>query len=373
MAKPKIMLVTTDHELTKTSQAELGEEFELTCLDSAEEALTVLAKDSHFMVVISGLTLPGMDGGEFLTTLHTNYKKIFLILASGTCDLEMAVKAVNSAHISQILTKPISPNLLKDTVLKAIAEYSRIETKSIAMKDTLLGCVRMLGDILEHTHPAAVRQCKRIRRRAQHICKDLKAMSSQQMDIVVLLSNIGCVGLPSSLLKKMEIGKNINKEDMKTFRTHPEIAGLLLENVPKMNKVADIIRHQNTPHSQNPPLGARILKVCIDLDQMQLIDVSRDKAMKYLRSKPDMYDPDVIDSIERYQGKNKDLACAPITIAELEPGMIMQRDMVTQSGVVLLHKGDAVSEASHMRLQAFSDLLQVKAPLCAAQPTKTTA
>jgi len=364
MSNPKIMLVTTDRKFARIARDTLCPTFDLSIVSSGEKALQVFDRDHRYMVVISSMKLKGMDGREFLAAAMQEQPKITRIMVTAFPEFDHAVQLVNTADISWLLTQPCAAEDLLKAVTDSVARYKREQTEAEAMRDTLTGSVRMLVDIMELTHPEAMRRSKRIRRRAQQISRFLKAMPPHLMDMIVLLSNIGCVGLPKGLLKKMETGKDITKADMKRFRTHPSIAARLLENVPRMGRMAGIIRHQHTPCSQTPPLGARILKVCIDMDQMQRNGSSPDKALEFMRAKPEIYDAAVVDALARHLQENEKLECSTLWVADLEPGMVMQADMVTERGTILLHRGETLSEASHIRIQAFNDLLKIKEPVC---------
>ena len=372
MQKPKIMLVTSDAALAKIAQAELGKAVTLTNLSSGEKALELLAGDDEYMAVLAGLNLSGMNGLKFLAEVRREHPKLMRLLITADTNFKTAANAVNMGHVSRLLPRPCPPKALKAAIKDAVQKYRKGQAESEAMKDTLLGTVRMLVDILELVQPDAVMRSKRIRRRAQRICTALKAMPAQLMDMVILLSNIGCVALPPELLEQMESGARPSKEDMQIFYTHPSIAAALLENVPRMEKVAAIIRHQNTPVSQDPPMGSRILKACIDMDRMELSGASQEKAVKFMASKPDIYDARVVEVMKRHLEESKKIECHGLTVAQLEPGMVMQRDMVTDKGAILLPKGETLSEASHLRLQTFSDLLHVVEPVCVEPPTGTT-
>ena len=371
MQKPKIMLVTSDATLAKIAQTELGKAVALTTLSSGEKALKLLAGNDEYMAVLAGLNLSGMNGLKLLAEVRREHPKLMRLLITADTNFKTAANAVNMGHISRLLPRPCPPKALKAAIKDAVQKYRKGQAENEAMKDTLLGTVRMLVDILELVQPDAVMRSKRIRRRAQRICTALKAMPAQLMDMVVLLSNIGCVALPPELLEQMEAGGRPSKEDMQIFYTHPSIAAALLKNVPRMDKVAEIIRHQNTPVSQDPPLGARILKACIDMDRMELTGASQEKAVEFMASKPGIYDARVVEIMKRHMEESKKVECHGLTVADLEPGMVMQRDMVTRKGAILLPKGETLSEASHLRLQAFSDLLNIVEPICVEPPAET--
>ncbi len=363
MALPKIMLVTTDRELAKTAKAALGGAVVLNFTDSGEKALKALGSDHGYTAVMADMVLKGVDGQTFLTRVADKHPKVARIAVTDGGDFELARGLINAAGASWILSKPCRGEELRQAITGAVARTKPDKGEGDAVKETLVGCVKMLVDIMGLFLPEAVARSKRIRDRAQQVNRDLKALSPQLMDMAVLLANIGCVGLPRALLKKMESGTNITKQDLQAFRTHPAIAARLLRNVPRLGKVSEIIRHQNTPCSQGPPLGARILKACLDMDQMQINGGSMKKALHYMRKRPEVYEPAVIDALGTNYGDPDETSGVEVAVADLRPGMIMVQDMVTEDGTVLLHKGDCLSEASHLRLTNFNDLIKVKEPL----------
>ncbi|MBG0789792.1 MAG: response regulator [Desulfovibrionaceae bacterium] len=368
MALPRIILTTTDKAFAKTAKNALGGAVVLSMTDSGEKALKALDGNHAFTTVISDMALSGMDGRAFLAAVKEKHPRIARIAVIDAPEFEQAAELINAAGISRLLTKPCDPQKLVAAVADSISRHRREKAESKAMKSMLIGCVKMLVDLMELTHPEAVSRSKRILRQAQDINRELKAMSPQYLDMAVLLSHIGCMGLPKDLLHKVEKGSNVTREEMKLFRSHPEIASRLLGNIPRMGKMAEIVRHQNTPFSQKPPLGARILKVCIDVDQIRTRKGSAAKALAQMRKRPDIYDPAVVKAMAFHLEENQKAQCAPITVADLKPGMVMRQDMVTRDGAILLHKGEPLSEASCIRLQTFHDLLQIRAPLYAVLP-----
>lgn len=368
MALPKIIYVTAEKHYAKEALAVLGKAFEVTVATTAKDGFLKLSKDQGARVVISDLRLPDVDGITFLAKVRSDFPKVVRILASGDEDFKALTGAVNLAHVYTILPRPCDPKVLRKAVVEAVKLYGKVRPDADALRDTMFGTVRMLVDILDLTHPVAVRRSKRIRRRARKVSEEVNAMTPQFMDMVVLLSNIGCVGLPAGLLKKIEKGASVSKEEQQIFLTHPSIAAHLLENIPRMGKIANVIRHQNTPCSEKPPLGARVLKACIDLDHLQIKGMSADKGIEYMRGKPDVYDVKVVDALGKHLGDSGKTVCNEISVAELKPGMVMQADMVTESGTVLLQKGDVLSDSSYQRINAFSDLLHIKEPVCAVMP-----
>jgi len=364
MSKAKILLVSTDPDLGTIAVSGLGGRFDILPIGNAEEGLAIMGKGHAFKVVLSGMDLPGMSGLDFLAEVREKYPRVMRILITGDKSFDTAFGAVNQAHVSRLLTKPGSPEVLESALSEAIGKYDKGQAESASRKRTLQGCVNLVTEILELSNPAVHLLVDRIRRRALQICTDLSLPSRQLMDMAVHLSHIGFFGLSQSLQKKLETGGKLTKEEVKAYRTHPTIAAHLLKKIPHMDRIAEIVRHQNTPCSKKPPVEARILHVCIDMERMESRGIKAARALKHMYKKSDEYDRTVVKALAKSRGHVDKASCRNITVEDLQPGMVMQTDMVTREGRLLLQKGETLSEASHLRVQVFADLLKIKEPVC---------
>jgi response regulator RpfG family c-di-GMP phosphodiesterase len=367
MSKPKILLVSTDEELREAVLG-LAEKYTFTCLDNAEEGLALLTREKGFFLAFAGLALPGMDGLEFLAQVRDRHPKIVRILATGHGNFDIALDALNKGHVFRFLTKPCPSKVLVAALEDAAQLFGQSQAEARLFQDTVHGCVKMLVDILELTSPAAIGRGTRIREWVRQACIKLKVGPLWLLDMAALLSHIGCVGLPKIILHKLETGEDLNKEELAVFRTHPEIAVQLLGNIPRMGKVAQLIRYQNESCRRDPPKGSRILRVCLDLDYLGRKGVAPDKAIEIMRGSPGTHDPAVVEAVAEILEEAEQAASLSVTVAELKPGMVMLADMVTKAGAKLLLKGQPLSAASHMRLQAFADLLDVVDPIRVIPP-----
>ena len=217
--------------------------------------------------------------------------------------------------------------------------FGHTQAEAQLFKDTVHGCVKMLVEILELTSPAAIGRGTRIREWVKQASLKLKVEPLWLMDMAALLSHIGCVGLPKPILHKLETGEDLNKEELAVFRTHPEIAVQLLGNIPRMGKVAELIRYQNESCRRDPPKGSRILRVCLDLDYLGRKGVPPDKALGIMRGSPGTHDPEVVATLTQVLDEAEQAGSLKVTVAELKPGMVMLADMVTKAGTKLLLKG----------------------------------
>jgi FixJ family two-component response regulator len=364
MSKEKILLVTSDMALSECFTATLKEEYDIARYDNAEEGLAHLGRKKDVAVVVTGLTLPGMGGLEFLEQVKKRHPKVVCIIITGEGNFDIALDAVNRDGVYKFLKKPCSPDLLSSSIKSAVERYHILLEDTNIYRQTLQGLVKMLVEILGYSNPAAVGRSTRARPLALQIGRALGMKPLWILDISVMLSQIGCVGLPRPILTKIEKEQDLEKHELKTFMTHPSIAAQLLQNIPKMEKVAEIVRLQNAPIQSEPPLASRIIKVCLDMDRFERRGAPPAKCIELMRKYSERYDAQVVNALADILAERDKNVCLYLSVGELQPGMIMAADITTRSGAKIFLSGQRLSQASHLRLQAFADLLQVEEPLC---------
>jgi HD-like signal output (HDOD) protein len=86
--------------------------------ESAEEALR-LADARPFDAVVSDMRMPGMDGTELLAAFKRRHPETVRIVLSGQSDERAVLRCVGNIH--QYLSKPCDTDVLKGTLLRALA------------------------------------------------------------------------------------------------------------------------------------------------------------------------------------------------------------------------------------------------------------
>jgi len=96
----------------------LRREWEMTFVESADEALGVLA-EQPVDVVVTDMRMEGSDGADLLTEVARRHPEVVRIVLSGQCDEEMVLRLVGVTH--QYLAKPCDAERLRATVGRACA------------------------------------------------------------------------------------------------------------------------------------------------------------------------------------------------------------------------------------------------------------
>ncbi len=130
----KILYVDDEVLALKYFRQIVEEEFLVITAQSAEEGLKILEEDDGAIaVVISDQRMNGMQGITFLSELRKSKPTIARILATAFSDVSTAVAAINEGAIYHYINKPWSPELLIQTMRRAM-EWFQIR----AERETLL-------------------------------------------------------------------------------------------------------------------------------------------------------------------------------------------------------------------------------------------
>src|SRR5689334_25430757 len=113
------VLLVDDSELVRRAYGDYltAVGFEVRLAAGAEEALRH-ARESPYDVVLSDISMPGMDGIEFLKALRHHDLDVPVVLMTGGATLQTAVKAVEYGAF-RYFTKPVPKKELEDVLRRA--------------------------------------------------------------------------------------------------------------------------------------------------------------------------------------------------------------------------------------------------------------
>ncbi len=123
----KIAIVEDDINMRKSLQIALSdyEEFDVNCFRNAKEALKKL--DDSYDLVISDITMPGMNGIEFVEELGGRYE---VIIITGNATLGRAIESIRLG-VSDFLTKPFEVETLVEAIRRSQKAKRRVKNEKI--------------------------------------------------------------------------------------------------------------------------------------------------------------------------------------------------------------------------------------------------
>ncbi|MBI3602998.1 MAG: response regulator [Nitrospirae bacterium] len=374
-----ILCVDDDPNILDAYQRQLRKQFRIETALGGERGLAAVAERGPFAVVVSDLRMPDMDGIRFLGKVRDLAPDTVRMMLTGNADVQAAIEAVNVGHIFRFLTKPCPPEFFAGALTAGLAQYRLVTAEKELLEQTLSGSIKVLSDVLALVNPEAFGRSARVTRYVGEIAVQMNVPDLWCVKTAAMLSQVGCIILPEPALTKLYRGQTLTAEESQLFNQHPFVASDLLGSIPRMEPVAKIIKYQekrfdgsgvprDACQGEAIPIGARILKVALDFDALEAADTPKDVAFERLKQRAGWYDPAVLQALKIAFAREIKHETLSVKVSEFAPGMILAQDVENQSGLLLLAKGQEVTQPLMMRLQNFSNAFGVQEPIAVLVP-----
>lgn len=373
---PRVFCVDDEPRVLEGLALHLRRRFQLFLALSGEQALEKLQAAGGAAVVISDMRMPGMNGAVLLAKVRQLYPDATRILLTGEPGRATVVAAVNTGQIFRFLTKPCPPDQLVACVQAAVEQHRLVTSERILLQQTLIGCIHSLVDVLALTHPVAFGRASRLRRQAMAFAAHLGcAQGFWQLEAAVMLSQIGYISLPAELVEKVYYGEHLTPEEQILNRGVPEVASKLLDHVPRLEPIVQILTSLNSSSEELERLGngpegraARILRLVTDFDALTSQGNSLDTAVQILRGRVDKYGAELVQEFATHLGAaSGEMQVVEMPLRQVRPGMTILQDVRTYLGTLLVARGFEVTERFIERLPNFGagilgEQVQVRIP-----------
>lgn len=355
----KVLFVDDEPAVLEGYKRTLHRDFDADTAVGGQEGLALIAARGPYAVVISDMRMPAMDGVQFLSRVREVSPNTVRVILTGYADLQSAMNAVNEGNIFRFLTKPCETEILKKAITTCLIQYQLITAEKELLENTLMGSIKVLSDVLSLANPAAFGRCMRVRRYVQHIAAKLGLDSPWKYEAAAMLSQLGCVTLESELIDAAYCGQKLNAEDQTRFNMHPSVAKNLLNNIPRLEGVAWIIGQQqdgaaspDDKMGENMKLGADILRIALSLDNLTVQGITHRDALAKLKQDR-RYDPKLLSALDDFKQVAGEKEARAVRISDLMPGMILQEEIKTKAGILLVAKGQEVTYPLRVRLENY--------------------
>lgn len=135
--KLKLMVVDDESDNLDLLYRTFRREFEVFKAESGLKALQLLDEVGEMAVIISDQRMPRMNGTELLSRTVERFPDTIRILLTGYTDVEDLVGAINAGKVFKYVTKPWSPEALKQVVGQAADTYRLLKQRTHELQRAL--------------------------------------------------------------------------------------------------------------------------------------------------------------------------------------------------------------------------------------------
>jgi response regulator RpfG family c-di-GMP phosphodiesterase len=247
----------------------------------------------------------------------------------------------------------------------ALDQHRLMRAEKDLLEHTLMSSINVLMDVLSLTNPVAFGRTSRVAFLVKQVALKLKVENAWELEAAAMLSQIGCVTIPTQVLEKAYAGKDISTAESTMFEQYPIIGHDLVAKIPRLENVAAIILRQlqecdrgaqDTPLAlrDNVSLGAEMLRVCIDFDALLSQGETWEHALDVLKQRSgNMYNPLLLDILPHVDRPTVGKKICVISVYDLRTDMVVEEDVVSKKGACLMRKGHKVTLTARMLLENY--------------------
>jgi len=335
---------------------------------SGRQALAAASHDPPNVMLLD-ICMPEMDGFEVCAHLKADPKlaHIPVIFLSALTDTGDKVKAFQCGGVDYI-TKPFQAEEVRARVKVHVQLQLARKAEHDLLEKTLTGAVRSLAELIHLMVPALSARSETILRLVRHMVSRSGAEEAWQYELAATLCLTGCVALPPDAFERAYAGKAASGAEREMFLGHPRLAARLLANIPRLEGVAEMIRHQFTDavdYRRGSPaeLGARMLRIAVELDRRMFLNAAFPEALSQLKAAEGKYCRDLLDLLDDYQPASADFEIRHVTVNELRPLMVLDDDLTTNDATMILQRGTTLNLALLERVRNFAATRGARQPI----------
>jgi response regulator RpfG family c-di-GMP phosphodiesterase len=333
----KLLIVDDEQPNLRLLQRLFASDYECFIASSGPAAIRVL-EQHDVAIIITDQRMPGMSGIELLKATAQLRPHMVRILLTGYTDVEALVEAINCGLVYMYFTKPWNNDDLKLKVSRARDAYENNRKSSSLMlanerisqklQTLSLGVVKSLVEMLRSRNEDDYNHALRVCKHTSAIARKLELSEDKINELATAALLHGLNRFEGSSPMRQRVGVESNAQ-----QTHAECELLLLESIPELANVADVIRMQreNFDGSGSPmglgqeqiPLGSRIIRIADEYDLLLRPKASapmrHDEAMRFLSQRSGkQFDPAVVEIMSQLSPNDGDE-----TSSSLESEMIV--------------------------------------------------
>jgi CheY-like chemotaxis protein len=366
-SKPRVLFVDDEQRLLESIAINLRKDYDVHVAISGDQALQKLAELKNVTVVVSDFRMPQMDGATFLHEVMSRAPLATRILLTGEAGVEGARDAVNKGQIFRFLSKPCPTDQLKQALEDGVAQHRYLSAERAVMQETLIECIAALMEVLAVTNPVAFGRAQRIKKLVAQLAEQIGLGQSWQLEAAALLSQLGYFAESPMLAEKIYYGRPLTPAEQQRAGAVPGNAMRLLEHIPRLEPVIQILAALEWTDEQVARagermvgLGSRILCTVLEYDKLHTQGMDSRRAVEKLHERQARFGSKVLGALSVVLRATVELEPEiSVRLRDAKPGMRLREEIRTPAGALLVPIGFEISQRLLERLsQVASETLE---------------
>ncbi|NNE10148.1 MAG: response regulator, partial [Gemmatimonadetes bacterium] len=371
-----ILCVDDEPNVLQGLRRHLGMHFDVTTAESGEEALKIMQTDGPFPVIVSDMRMPGMNGAELFECVLEAAPDTIKIMLTGHADLDAAISVVNEGRVFRFLLKPCPQETLRGALEDAFEHYRLRNAERELLEKTLQGSIKVLSDMMALVQPELFGRANRLQGHVRAILREMGEESTWAEEIAASLSQIGCVSLPLEVTRKLYYAESMTEEEEQQVARLPETTDGLLANIPRLEPVRQILKEcaglfeagkgHDSDGAGDVTTGALVLKLAWDFDVFETKLRDPRAALDGIRE-TELHAREHVEALSTVvEGRKSQIES--MTLDQLETGLMLHEDLLADNGLLLIARGQEITESVLSRIQGYAKRHGVREPILTVLP-----
>ncbi len=352
----KVLIVDDDANLLQGLRRQLRKKFDMKFAEGGVVARDLIDAGEEFAVIVSDMQMPDFNGLQLLCHVREVCCDTTRIMLTGNADQKTATDAVNDGAVFRFISKPCDPVELETAINDALEHHRLVRAEKEVLEHTLKGSIELMTDVLSLLNPTAFGRANRVRSVVKSMCKTLGLKSGWQIEMAATFAQVGRATVPVEVLEKSYANEPLTEEQAKMMEEHPIVAAQLVGRIPRLELVGEIISRKPSEAAasdRDDPVqcAADLLDLVLTYDAFSTNHAPSD-AVAEVRKLPRFGDrEDWTRALNNAVAENYEVRS--LLIDELQPGMVLDEDIYDSDEILVVTKGQEVTESLIFRLQNF--------------------
>ena len=352
----------------------------LVLVPTAAEAMTVLHRllaagaDPRVAAVVVTATAPDATATAVAAEVRQLDPGLPVLVA--VSPEEMTTPGLAAIDPFAVLVRPVPPLVLSTALRSAVRQHTRhtaARAPDPQLEETLIGLVDVLVETLAIASPIAYSRTGRMRLLMDRVTGRLGLQDDWRLRVAALVSQIGCFAVPGAVLAKVEEAVRLSPVERQMYVGSLALASTLLREIPQMGEVATWVGGQLVEFADlGPGPVGEGPRVCFDAVAAFVAGYDAGLApgeINRLLLRSGRYPVDVLEAVRGAAD-----VLIPKGLLETVPvdavrvGMVITEDVTTDGGLLLLRRGERVTEMIEQRLRNFALTVGVAQPITVLRP-----